>query len=112
MSSKWCESISCEQNIDETFKQTGWRFRQGNFCHCVIGAADDVAGRMRIRAARDHVLHADGTLIDRVDLLPPRYCGPLTRLPVSRLLLPRSGLERSDFVRWPDSDMALLLPYV
>ena len=30
--------------------------------------ADDVAGRMRIRAARDHVLHANSTLPDRVDL--------------------------------------------
>jgi hypothetical protein len=25
---------------------------------------------------------------------------PLTWLPASRLLLPRSGLERSDFVQW------------
>jgi len=33
------------RNIDGTFKQTAWRFRQGNFCHRVIGAAD-VAGRM------------------------------------------------------------------
>ena len=33
--------------------------------------------------------------------LPPRYRCPLNRLPASRLLLPRSGLERSDFVRWP-----------
>jgi hypothetical protein len=32
-------------NIHGTFKQTGLRFRQGNFDHCVIGAADDVAGR-------------------------------------------------------------------
>jgi hypothetical protein len=32
--------------------------------------------------------------------LPPRYRCPLYRLPASRLLLPRSGLERSDFVRW------------
>jgi len=31
--------------------------------------------------------------------LPPRYRCPLNWLPVSRLLLPRSGLERSDFVR-------------
>ena len=27
---------------------------------------------------------------------------PLNRLPVSRLLLPLSGLERSDFVPWPN----------
>jgi hypothetical protein len=33
--------------------------------------------------------------------LPPRYHRPLHRLPASPLLLPRSGLERSDFVRWP-----------
>ena len=62
---------------------------------------------MRIRAARDHVLHADGTLFDRVDRLPPRYCGPLNRLAASRLLLPRSGLERSDFVLWPECDMPI-----
>jgi hypothetical protein len=30
--------------------------------------------------------------------LPPRHRCPLTWLPASRLLLPRSGLERSDFV--------------
>src|SRR6516162_1269640 len=42
-----------EQNIDGTFKQTGWRFRQGNFCHCVIGAADEWLAAMRIRAACD-----------------------------------------------------------
>src|SRR6266576_5388448 len=30
--------------------------------------------------------------------LPPRHRCPLNRLPASRLLLPRSGLERSDFV--------------
>jgi hypothetical protein len=37
--------------------------------------------------------------------LPPRYRCPLDRLPASRLLLPRSGLERSDFVPWPYSDL-------
>jgi hypothetical protein len=56
------------RNIDGTFKQIGWRFRQGNFCHCVIDAADDVAGRMRIRTVRDHVLRANNTLVDPVDL--------------------------------------------
>ena len=30
--------------------------------------------------------------------LPPRHRCPLDRMPASRLLLPRSGLERSDFV--------------
>jgi hypothetical protein len=33
--------------------------------------------------------------------LPPRYRCPLDRLQASRLLPPRSGLERSDFVHWP-----------
>ena len=44
--------------------------------------------------------NANSKLADRVDL-PPRYRCPLNRLPASRLLLPRSGLERSDFVPWP-----------
>src|ERR1700752_610630 len=88
-----------KQNIDETFKQTGWRFRQGNFCHCVIGAADDV-GRMRIRAEPGHVLHANSTLVDRVDLATPLALSSQP-LPAPRLLLLRSGLERSDFVPWP-----------
>src|SRR6266849_3388408 len=34
---------------------------------------------------------------------------PLSWLPVSRLLPPRSGLERSDFVLWHLSDMAFVL---
>jgi hypothetical protein len=36
--------------------------------------------------------------------LPPRHRCPLDRLPASRLLLPRSGLERSDFVLWHEPD--------
>jgi hypothetical protein len=35
--------------------------------------------------------------------LPPHYRCPLDRLPASRLLPPRSGLERSDFVLWPEA---------
>ncbi len=35
----------------------------------------------------------------------PTYCCPLNRLPAPRLLHPRSGLERSDFVRWHISDV-------
>jgi len=41
----------------------------------------------------------DDTSILRTGALH-RYHYLLTWLPVSRLLLPRSGLERSDFVRW------------
>jgi hypothetical protein len=29
------------------------------------------------------------------------------RLPASRLLLPRSGLERSDFVHWHQTDLSV-----
>ena len=60
---------------------------------------------VRIRAACDHVLHANSTLVDRVDLATPLSL-PSQRLPIPRLLLPRSGLERSDFVRWPISEVA------
>jgi hypothetical protein len=37
--------------------------------------------------------------------LPPRNRCPLDRLPASRLLLPRSGLERSDFVPWHKTEV-------
>ena len=43
--------------------------------------------------------------------LPPRHCCPLNRLPASRLLLPRSGLERSDFVLWHFSEVLRFLLY-
>ena len=33
------------------------------------------------------------------------YHYPLNGLPASRLLLPRSGLERSDFVLWPNREV-------
>ena len=36
------------------------------------------------------------------------YYDPLNPLPVSRLLLPLSGLERSDFVLWPEADVLKL----
>src|SRR3954469_7674501 len=44
----------------------------------------------------------DDTSILRTGL-PTCYWRPLNWLPASRLLRPRSGLERSDFVLWPDS---------
>jgi hypothetical protein len=40
------------------------------------------------------------TPIIRELIVATRYRCPLHRLPASRLLLPRSGLERSDFVLW------------
>src|SRR4030081_1443085 len=50
----------------------------------------------------------DDTSILRTGALH-RYHYPLTWLSASRLLLPRSGLERSDFVHWRLSDMAFVL---
>jgi hypothetical protein len=50
------------------------------------------------------VLHANTALVDRVDLATRCRC-PLTSYQASRLLLPRSGLERSDFVRWRKADL-------
>jgi hypothetical protein len=55
------------------------------------------------------VLHANSTLVDRVDLATAR--SPLNRLPASRLLLPRSGLERSDFVPWPQAAVGECLAF-
>ena len=43
------------------------------------------------------------TPIIRELIVATRYRCPLHRLPASRLLLPRSGLERSDFVHWGKS---------
>src|SRR5258705_13894004 len=40
------------------------------------------------------------------------YHYPLSSLPASRLLLPRSGLERSDFVHWHFSDLSTPLTNV
>jgi len=58
-------------------------------------------------AVLDHALRANSTLVDRVDLVTKAYRCPLHRLRVPRLLLPRSGLERSDFVLWHLCDMPL-----
>jgi hypothetical protein len=42
----------------------------------------------------------------------PLSLASLDRLPASRLLLPRSGLERSDFVQWQFSDVTAALANV
>src|SRR4029077_18694817 len=51
-----------------------------------------------------HLDSQDGTL--------QCYYDPLNRLPVSRLLLPRSGLKSSDFVRWPRAEESRRAPDV
>ena len=50
------------------------------------------------------LIEVDNTSILRTGALHC-YHYTLNRLPASRLLLPRSGLERSDFVHWPVCDM-------
>ena len=83
-------------NLDGRFKKLVGAFVKASFYHCVIGAADDVVGRMRmLPRARSCVAR-----VDRVDLATLLSLSSQP-LPASRLLLPRSGLERSDFVRWP-----------
>ena len=42
----------------------------------------------------------------------PLSLASLDRLPASRLLLPRSGLERSDFVLWHKADVLKASPDV
>ena len=76
-------------------------FVKAVFYHCVIGAADDVAGRRRGADPRT-IRCCTLTLRWLIVLtLPRRYHRPLNWLPAYRLLLPRSGLKRSDFVHWP-----------
>ena len=58
-------------NIDGTFKQTAGCFRQDNSYHCVRSAADDVPGRMRVLTRTRSLLHANKTLINRIDLATP-----------------------------------------
>jgi hypothetical protein len=43
--------------------------------------------------------------LDSQDGALQRYHYSLNRLPVSRLLLPRSGLSRSDLVQWPKCEV-------
>jgi hypothetical protein len=50
------------------------------------------------------------TPIIRELIVATRYRCPLHRLPASRLLLPRSGLERSDFVLWHKADVLKASP--
>jgi hypothetical protein len=74
---------------------------QGNFCHCVVGWVDVVR---RVRGGRPQTILLFlimPTIRELIVATPLSLSSPL--LPASRLLPPRSGLERSDFVRWPPS---------
>ena len=48
----------------------------------------------------------NSALVDRVDFATPTIRCPLDRFPASRFLSPHSGLERSDFVLWPDAEVS------
>jgi hypothetical protein len=83
--------------------------RQDNFCHCVMAGSMWLAAS-GCRPARWSLLflimRCTPTIHELIVLtLPPRHRCPLDRPPASRLLLPRSGLERSDFVPWHLWDM-------
>ena len=98
------DQFLARRNIHGTFKQTWFAL----FVKTTLSLRDggvDVTRRIRVPACQmilavlDHALHA--TINELIVLtLPPRHRCPLTWLPASRLLLPRSGLERSDFVLW------------
>ena len=94
------------RNTYGTFKQTGLRYSSSQFCHCVIGRVD-VVRRMRGGWPQMILLFfiMRCTPIIRELIVATRYRCPLHRLPASRLLLPGSGLERSDFVRWHETNM-------
>jgi hypothetical protein len=84
------------RNIRE-HKQTGRRFRQGFF---VIALSARSTPRTRVLAsARSCVARLQIPLLI-VLTFPPGYRCPADRSPLSRFTLPRSGLERSDFVLW------------
>ena len=95
------------RNTYGTFKQTGLRYSSSQFCHCVIGRVDVVR---RVRGGWPQMILLffimRCTPIIRELIVATRYRCPLHRLPASRLLLPRSGLERSDFVLWPEGEVA------
>jgi hypothetical protein len=54
--------------MDGTFKKLVGAFVKASFYHCVIGAADDVAGRMRMLTRARSCVARQPTLVDRVDL--------------------------------------------
>jgi hypothetical protein len=102
------QSISCEEKYPRHI-QANWFASSRQLLSLRYGGVDvtrciRVPACQMILAVLDHALHADNTWADRVDLATRHRC-PLDRLPASLLLLPRSGLERSDFVLWHLWDM-------
>src|ERR1700704_4874495 len=113
-SAAWRESISCEQKYPVSRNIP--RHIQANWFALFVKAIFVIA----LGVGRCGSPHHQGTgpqtilmclirrctpnsaLVDRVDFAT-RYRCLLDRLPASRLLPPRSGLERSDFVLWPQA---------
>src|SRR4249920_1806454 len=86
------DQFLASRNIRGTFKQTGLRY----------------SSRQLLLLRYGWVERCTPTIHELiVSTLPPRHRCPLDRLPASRLLLPRSGLERSDFVPWHETDMPM-----
>src|SRR5262245_34964136 len=78
-------------------------------CLCGVSLRAAISSSIRWRSGLTvSVLLMESSILSEVDNTSilrtgTRYWGPLARLRASRLLLPRSGLERSDFVHWPIS---------
>ena len=90
--------------------QTGLRCSSRQFLSLRCRLVDAVRRVRRAAAADDLAVldHTDNTRVDR----GTRAIASSPSLPASRLLPPRCGLERSDFVPWSDTDMAQRLLYL
>jgi len=106
----WRESISCEQKYTRHIQATRLALSSRQFCHCLTGAVV-VAQRIGGDGPQAFLLLLSMRCTPTVRLLivltfaTKLSLSSLDRLPASRLLLPRSGLERSDFVLWHQPDM-------
>jgi hypothetical protein len=97
------------RDIHGTFKQTGLRYSSRQLLSLRYGGVD-VTRRIRVPACQMILgvpdMRRTPTIHELIVLtLPPRNRCPLDRLPASRLLLPRSGRERSDFVPWHKTEV-------
>ena len=88
--------------------QTGLRCSSRQFLSLRCRLVDAVRRVRRAAAADDLAVldHTDNTRVDR----GTRAIASSPSLPASRLLPPRCGLERSDFVPWPDAVLVQHLP--
>jgi len=59
------------RTIDGTFKQAGWRFSSRQFFIIALSVRPMMRLAHEDADPRDHVLHANTTLVDRVDLATP-----------------------------------------